>query len=120
MILSLAERQSRIIKELMQHGLFKFLLGYYNFNFKAMSQLYFLCREFDREKKSEYSFEVYATDSGLYGPRTTSVRVDIDISDVNDNAPIFDEIPFRADIAQNHGVRQYVTQVRADKNLQRK
>ncbi len=67
--------------------------------------------EFDREKKSEYSFEVYATDSGLYGPRTTSVRVDIDISDVNDNAPIFDEIPFRADISQNHGRGQYVTQV---------
>ena len=69
------------------------------------------CSEFDREKKALYSFEVFATDSGLYGPRTRSVRVEITIDDVNDNAPTFDEVPFKSDIAQNYQVGQYVTEV---------
>ena len=75
----------------------------------------FCChREFDREKKASYSFEVVATDGGLYGPRSDKVRVDITILDVNDNAPVFEKIPYKMDIAQNHAVGQYVTHVRAD------
>ena len=68
-------------------------------------------REFDREKKQRYTFEVYATDSGLYGPRTRSVRVEITIEDVNDNAPVFTEVPFKADISQSYSVGQQVTKV---------
>ena len=73
--------------------------------------IYNYSREFDREKKQRYSFEVFATDSGLYGPRTRSVRVDITIEDVNDNAPVFTEVPFKADISQNYRVGQQVTKV---------
>ena len=68
-------------------------------------------REVDREKKQRYTFEVYATDSGLYGPRTRSVRVEITIEDVNDNAPVFTEVPFKADISQSYSVGQQVTKV---------
>ena len=68
-------------------------------------------REFDREKKQRYTFEVYATDSGLYGPRSRSVRVEITIEDVNDNAPVFTEVPFKADISQSYSVGQQVTKV---------
>ena len=68
-------------------------------------------REFDREKKQRYTFEVYATDSGLYGPRTRSVRVEMTIEDVNDNAPVFTEVPFKADISQSYSVGQQVTKV---------
>ncbi len=67
--------------------------------------------QFDREKKSSYSFEVHATDGGLYGPRTKMVRVDIQITDVNDNAPVFEEIPFRVNISQTHALGQYVTKL---------
>ena len=70
-------------------------------------------REFDREKKTAYSFEVYATDGGLYGPRSDRVRIDVTILDVNDNSPIFEKIPYSVDIAQNHAVSQYVERVRA-------
>ncbi len=70
-----------------------------------------LYREFDREKKSRYRFEVYATDSGLYGPRTRAVRVDVTIDDVNDNPPVFTEVPFKADISQNYRVGQFVVKV---------
>ncbi len=75
-------------------------------------------REFDREKTGVYSFEVYAIDGGLYGPRSQSVRVEITIDDVNDNSPVFEEIPYKAEISQDHGVNHYVLKVTAvDKDI---
>lgn len=76
--------------------------------------VFFINRPFDREKKARYTFEVYAIDGGLYGPRSQTVRVDITIEDVNDNAPVFEQIPYKANISQNHGVGQYVCQVKAE------
>ncbi|XP_011637579.1 protein dachsous [Pogonomyrmex barbatus] len=49
----------------------------------------------DRERQSNYTFLVVATDSGKYDAKSTSIPVEINISDVNDNAPIFEEYPFR-------------------------
>ncbi|XP_029159355.1 protein dachsous [Nylanderia fulva] len=49
----------------------------------------------DRERQSVYSFHVIATDSGKYDAKSTSVIVEINVGDVNDNAPIFKEYPFR-------------------------
>ena len=70
-------------------------------------------REFDREKKSSYTFEVDATDGGQYGPRSKKVRVTVHVSDINDNAPVFEQIPYKASISASHSVRQYVVQVSA-------
>lgn len=49
----------------------------------------------DRERQSNYTFLVVATDSGMYDAKSTSIPVEIIISDINDNAPIFEEYPFR-------------------------
>lgn len=78
-----------------------------------MKFLLYFSSEFDREKTSHYSFEVYATDGGLYGPRSKSVRVEIDILDINDNSPVFSHFPYREEIAQDMGVNQPVLQVSA-------
>nr|XP_039265780.1 protein dachsous-like [Styela clava] len=43
----------------------------------------------DREKKSSHQIIVQAIDSAPYGPRKTSVTVNIDVLDINDNHPIF-------------------------------
>ncbi|XP_076174537.1 dachsous cadherin-related 1 [Ptiloglossa arizonensis] len=53
----------------------------------------------DRERQSSYSFVVVATDSGKYDARSTSIPVEIRVSDVNDNAPVFAEYPFRARVS---------------------
>ncbi|CAG5117266.1 unnamed protein product [Candidula unifasciata] len=45
-------------------------------------------QKFDREHKNMYSFVVVATDNG-FPKRSSSVRVSIDILDINDNAPVF-------------------------------
>ena len=44
---------------------------------------------------------MHATDGGLYGPRSESVRVDITITDVNDNSPVFTEFPYVKSIAES-------------------
>lgn len=82
-------------------------------HYSVYNILFCTCREFDREKKASYTFQVIASDGGLYGPREQSVRVDIILDDVNDNAPVFEQVPFRVNISQNHGLGQYVLQVSA-------
>ena len=74
-----------------------------------MSPVFF--RSFDRERTASYSFEVTAMDGGLYGPRKANVKVDIIISDVNDNAPKFEQVPYRAAIPLDHHSGREVVQV---------
>ena len=70
-------------------------------------------REFDRETTARYTFDVAASDGGQYGPRSRRVRVTVHVADVNDNAPVFAQIPYTASIAAAHGARQYVVQASA-------
>ena len=56
-------------------------------------------RSLDRERQSSYNFVVVATDSGKYDARSTTIPVEIRVSDVNDNAPVFEEYPFRARVS---------------------
>ncbi|KAI8798258.1 protein dachsous, partial [Biomphalaria glabrata] len=56
---------------------------------------------FDREKNASFSFIIMASDSGVSGPRNTTARVDVTITDVNDNAPNFTMVPFTANIRQD-------------------
>ena len=70
-----------------------------------------MSRTFDREKTSSYSFEVDAIDGGLYGPRSNRVRVDISVLDVNDNAPVFEQIPYKANISASQTLNPYVAKV---------
>ncbi|EFN78559.1 Protein dachsous [Harpegnathos saltator] len=53
----------------------------------------------DRERQSSYTFLVVAMDSGKYDAKNTSIPVEINISDVNDNAPVFTKYPFRMDVS---------------------
>ncbi|XP_078684144.1 protein dachsous-like [Branchiostoma floridae x Branchiostoma belcheri] len=71
-------------------------------------------RLLDREKQSVYSFDAYASDRGPFGPRTSNVRVTVDISDVNDNAPVFTQVPFETTIERDIGVNQNVLTVTAE------
>lgn len=45
-----------------------------------------------------YSFEVRATDGGRYDARSEKAQVQISISDVNDNKPVFTQFPFTVDL----------------------
>ncbi|XP_024947273.1 protein dachsous isoform X2 [Cephus cinctus] len=52
----------------------------------------------DRERQSVYNFLVVATDGGKYDAKSTSIPVQISLTDVNDNAPVFGKYPFRATV----------------------
>ncbi|XP_054840756.1 protocadherin beta-16-like [Eublepharis macularius] len=55
----------------------------------------------DREKASEYSITITATDQG--SPRLTSTRIiNVQISDINDNAPVFERSTYEMQIRENN------------------
>lgn len=55
-----------------------------------------------------------ATDSGKYDAKSTSIPVEINISDVNDNAPVFEEYPFRARVSTGTQPGQNILRVSAN------
>ncbi|KAK3100154.1 hypothetical protein FSP39_015442 [Pinctada imbricata] len=69
---------------------------------------------FDREKKATYLFHVVAKDGGLNNIRNTTIPVRINIGDVNDNAPIFREIPYHTNLSLNTPANRFVIRVEAD------
>ncbi|XP_035505067.2 protocadherin gamma-A1-like [Scophthalmus maximus] len=56
---------------------------------------------FDREVVTEYNITVRAADSGSPSLSTTTI-LRLKISDVNDNAPLFDQISYVAHVAENN------------------
>ncbi|XP_059919417.1 protocadherin Fat 4 [Gadus macrocephalus] len=66
-------------------------------------------RPLDREKVAQYALRVKATDRGS-PPKITTVRVLVNVLDVNDNAPRFSKI-FSATVPENAPVGYTVTRV---------
>ncbi|XP_056151776.1 protocadherin gamma-A3-like [Lampris incognitus] len=56
---------------------------------------------FDRENIPEYNITVTATDSGL-PPLSNTMKLHLKISDVNDNAPVFDNNIYHAYMTENN------------------
>ncbi|KAI8125952.1 Protein dachsous [Lucilia cuprina] len=72
----------------------------------------------DRERQHVYNFMVVATDGGRYDSRSARVPVQIMIDDVNDNKPVFERYPFRAQVPALIQPGQILVQVAAtDKDL---
>ena len=55
-----------------------------------------------------------ATDSSEYETRQTSIRIEIHINDVNDNAPVFEEYPFKAQVPVSTPPGQNILRVKAN------
>ncbi|XP_042275308.1 protocadherin beta-16-like [Thunnus maccoyii] len=58
-------------------------------------------QHFDRETTSEYDITIIATDSGS-PPLSSSVTLQLRISDVNDNVPLFDKNSYSAYVTENN------------------
>ncbi|XP_062282139.1 protocadherin beta-16-like [Scomber scombrus] len=67
---------------------------------------------FDREVVPEYNITVKATDSGSPSLSSTTV-LRLRISDVNDNAPLFDQISYAAHITENNSPGMSIFSVKA-------
>ena len=62
-------------------------------------------------------FRVTAQDGAQYDPRTKQTWVEITILDVNDNAPVFKEAPFQANITSFASVDSTILTVRMMSDL---
>uniref|UniRef100_A0A8C3XJ89 Protocadherin Fat 3 n=2 Tax=Chelydra serpentina TaxID=8475 RepID=A0A8C3XJ89_CHESE len=67
-------------------------------------------KKLDRERVSGYSLVIQARDSGI-SPLSSSVTVNIDISDVNDNSPVFTPANYTAVIQENKPVGTSILQL---------
>ncbi|XP_041951368.1 protocadherin Fat 1a isoform X1 [Alosa sapidissima] len=69
-----------------------------------------VARALDREKTSGYTLTVLASDSGNT-PRSSSATVNVDVSDVNDNPPLFSQANYTLIIKENRPVGTSVLQL---------
>ncbi|XP_074530812.1 protocadherin beta-16-like [Halichoeres trimaculatus] len=69
-------------------------------------------QHFDRETVSEYNITITATDLGS-PPLSTSTKLHLRISDVNDNAPLFDKTIYSAYVTENNSPGVSIFAVRA-------
>ncbi|XP_008547987.1 protein dachsous isoform X1 [Microplitis demolitor] len=67
----------------------------------------------DRECQSTFNFMVIATDSGSYDAKSTSIPIEINLTDINDNAPVFTETPFKATVPVTTQPGHTIIQVKA-------
>ncbi|GAB0180761.1 protocadherin Fat 3 [Grus japonensis] len=67
-------------------------------------------KKLDRERISGYSLVIQARDSGT-PPLSSSVTVNVDISDVNDNSPVFTPANYTAVIQENKPVGTSILQL---------
>ncbi|KAJ8384625.1 hypothetical protein AAFF_G00200620, partial [Aldrovandia affinis] len=68
--------------------------------------------ELDRELVTDYNITITATDEGS-PPLSSSKTVQLSVSDVNDNPPVFDEQSYSASVAENNKPGSSVISVRA-------
>ena len=82
------------------------------FRIDSKTGLIYTLREFDFSVKHEYIFTCYATDRGVV-PRQASAEVKVSISDENNHAPEFDQLPYRKAIQSSVSPGDLLVTVRA-------
>uniref|UniRef100_A0A670J3V0 Cadherin domain-containing protein n=1 Tax=Podarcis muralis TaxID=64176 RepID=A0A670J3V0_PODMU len=83
------------------------------FTIDRITGVIFTTKLLDRELKSQYIFKALATDSGILGPRSTSVTVIVHIEDLNDNSPLFLQNPVIVHVSSHTPINQTLATVRA-------
>uniref|UniRef100_F6Q2B1 Cadherin domain-containing protein n=1 Tax=Ornithorhynchus anatinus TaxID=9258 RepID=F6Q2B1_ORNAN len=70
-------------------------------------------KSLDRETNSQYFFRVMASDCSIQGPRSTVVNVTVQVVDVNDNNPVFEQNPLNAYVSPEMALNQTIAIVKA-------
>ena len=55
----------------------------------------------DREREDFYMFEIVASDNGVNIVQSTSIEITVDITDINDNPPVFQFTPYKIEILED-------------------
>ncbi len=89
--------------------------GEYPFTLKTTTTNFFSLvtdGDLDRERESEYNISVTCADEGVPS-LSNSVTLSLQISDVNDNAPVFDKSSYEASVQENNTPGLSIFTVRA-------
>ena len=78
------------------------------FGINRTTGVIFLVNEIDYEMGANYQLTVLVEDNGSVRPQTTRIYVDIDVTDLNDNAPEFTEDPVQFGIREGITIGQVV------------
>ncbi|OWF38069.1 protein dachsous-like [Mizuhopecten yessoensis] len=70
-------------------------------------------RHFDREKKSKYIFKLVAEDNSQYNRKSTTATVEVTIDNVNDNSPIFQNVPYIETVNDSASSNTFIVRVTA-------
>ena len=65
----------------------------------------------DREHRANYSIDVRATDRDPVSPRHNSTVVEVEVLDVNDNAPVFKVDSYTVDLVEHSSVGKILLKV---------
>lgn len=79
-------------------------LSYKEFNIEPLLGILTVGKQLDREMLSSYILEVFCSDNGKPVPFSASVLINVEISDYNDNAPIFDKINQTIHLKENRPI----------------
>lgn len=78
------------------------------FGINRTTGVIFLVNDIDYEMAANYQLKVLVEDNGSIRPQTTTIFVDIDVVDLNDNSPVFTNDPVLFGIRENIPIGQIV------------
>lgn len=79
-------------------------LSYKEFNIEPLLGILTVAKQLDREMISSYILEIFCSDNGKPIPFSASVFINIEISDYNDNPPLFDKINQTIHLKENRPI----------------
>ncbi|XP_069892341.1 protocadherin gamma-B2 isoform X14 [Dipodomys merriami] len=91
------------------------VLGNAQFTLKSSSNNYYKLmtdQPLDREEIPEYNITIAATDRGK-PPLSSSITLTLDVADINDNAPVFNQASYVVHVAENNPPGASIAQVSA-------
>ncbi|XP_030632872.1 protocadherin Fat 3a isoform X2 [Chanos chanos] len=83
-----------------------------HFHIDSSSGLILTARSLDHETQQRYVFVVKATDNG-FPPLSSEVWVTVEVTDTNDNAPVFNQLLYEASVSELAPKGHFVTCVQA-------
>ena len=90
--------------------IFLFLSGLFELNIDSGD--IFTSANIDREERSSYKLDVMVSDKDPVAPKHNYTQIEINISDVNDNAPKFQHDSWNIQVTENIAINSAILQVR--------
>ena len=83
------------------------------FHIDSNTGMLYASKSFDREERARYDFHIVARDHGSPLSLSSSIHVRVDINDLNDNKPVFEQTSYAFSLEENGKAVQSIGSIRA-------